>query len=196
MVVTCEQVWREISNYVEGELDPGLRAAMDEHLRTCKRCASVLEGTRNVIQLYGDERLFRAPVGFSWRLRNKLAENMPRTRGTAFGWLVAAAAMALIAGSLAVAGSATRTQATLRSQHAQPGSGIPRGLVVLIAAHSRVFHVAGCPFIHDKEGGLRSMKASEAIREGYVPCVRCLSKYVSHVAQELVRGHAWVVALL
>jgi Putative zinc-finger len=196
MVVTCEQVWREISNYVEGELDPGLRAAMDEHLRTCKRCASVLEGTRNVIQLYGDERLFRAPVGFSWRLRNKLAENMPRTRGTAFGWLVAAAAMALIAGSLAVAGSATRTQATLRSQHAQPGSGIPRGLVVLIAAHSRVFHVAGCPFIHDKEGGLRSMKASEAIREGYVPCVRCLRKYVSHVAEELLRGHAWVVALL
>jgi Putative zinc-finger len=196
MVVTCEQVWQEISNYLEGDLDPALRAAMEEHIKTCKQCASVLEGTRNVIQLYGDERLFRAPVGFSWRLRGKLSENMPRPRGTAFGWLVAVAAMGLIAGSLAVASSSIRIQATLRSEHAQPGSGIPSNLVVLVAAHSRVFHVAGCPFIHDKEGGLRSMKASEAIREGYVPCVRCLGKYVSHVAEELVRGHAWVPALL
>ena len=33
MVVNCEQVWREISNYLEGEVDPDLRAAMDEHFR-------------------------------------------------------------------------------------------------------------------------------------------------------------------
>lgn len=196
MVVTCEQVWREISNYLEGDLDPALSLAMEEHIKACKRCASVLEGTRNVVHLYGDERLFRPPVGFSWRLRGKLAENMPRPRGTAFGWLVALAAMGLIAGSLAIASSSTRTQAALRSEHAQPGSGIPANLVVLVAAHSRVFHVAGCPFIHDKEGGLRSMKASEAIHEGYVPCVRCLRKYVSHVAEKLLRGHAWVPALL
>jgi hypothetical protein len=195
MVVTCEQVWQEISNYLEGDLDPTLRAAMEEHIRTCKRCASVLEGTRNVVHLYGDERLFRTPVGFSWRLRSKLAENMPRPKGTAFGWLVAVAAMGLIAGSLAIASSSARTQAALRSEHAQPGSGIPSNLVVLVAAHSRVFHVAGCPFIHDKESGLRSMKASEAIHEGYVPCVRCLRKYISLVAKKLLQGHVWVPAL-
>jgi anti-sigma factor RsiW len=196
MVVNCEQVWQEISNYLEGDLDPALRAAMEEHIRGCKRCASVLEGTRNVIHLYGDELMVRTPVGFSWRLRAKLAANMPCSRGTAYGWLVAVAAMGLIAGSLAVASSGSRTRAALRSEHAQPGRGIPSGLVVLVAAHSRVFHVAGCPFIHDQEGGLRSMKASEAVREGYVPCVRCLGKYVAHVAQALVRGHAWVTALL
>jgi hypothetical protein len=196
MVVTCKQVWQEISNYLEGDLNPALHAAMEEHIGQCKRCTSVLEGTRNVVHLYGDERLFRAPVGFSWRLRGKLVNNMPRARGTAYGWLVAVAAMALIAGSLAVASSSTHTQAALRSEHAQPGTNIPGGLVVLVAAHSRVFHVAGCPFIHDKEGDLRSMKASEAIREGYVPCVRCLRKYVSRVAEQLLKGHAWVPALL
>jgi len=56
-MLNCEQVWREISNYVDGEVDAGLRASMDEHFRTCKRCASVLAGTRNVVQLYGDERM-------------------------------------------------------------------------------------------------------------------------------------------
>ena len=28
MVVNCEHVWSEISNYVDGEVDPALRAAM------------------------------------------------------------------------------------------------------------------------------------------------------------------------
>ena len=49
--VNCEHVWREISNYIEGEVDAGLQAAMDEHFRTCKKCASVLAGTQNVIRL-------------------------------------------------------------------------------------------------------------------------------------------------
>jgi len=30
-MLNCEQVWREISNYVDGEVDAGLRASMDEH---------------------------------------------------------------------------------------------------------------------------------------------------------------------
>ncbi len=68
MVVTCEEVWREISNYLEGDVEPSLRLALEEHVRGCKRCAAVLEGTRNVVQLYGDERMFEVPLGFSHRL--------------------------------------------------------------------------------------------------------------------------------
>ena len=54
---------------------PALRAAMDEHFRTCKRCASVLEGTRNVIQLYGDERMIEVPAGYGRRLERRLAQS-------------------------------------------------------------------------------------------------------------------------
>ena len=63
-MLNCEQVWREISNYVDGDVEAGLRSAMDEHFRTCTRCASVLAGTRNVVQLYGDERMLEVPAGF------------------------------------------------------------------------------------------------------------------------------------
>src|ERR1700682_4034573 len=73
-ITSCEQVWREISNYVEGDIDAALRSSMDEHFRTCKRCASVLAGTRNVVQLYGDERMLEVPAGFSRRLENRLAK--------------------------------------------------------------------------------------------------------------------------
>ena len=50
MVVSCEAVWREISNYLEDDMDPGLRSAMEEHFRSCQHCTAVLEGTRNVIR--------------------------------------------------------------------------------------------------------------------------------------------------
>ena len=61
--MNCEQVWREISNYVDGEVEAGLRSTMDEHFRGCEKCKSVLEGTQNVIRLYGDERMMEAPAG-------------------------------------------------------------------------------------------------------------------------------------
>ena len=173
---------------------PGCGPAMEEHFGQCKRCTAVLEGTRNLIQLYGDDRLFRAPLGYSWRLRGRLAETMPGRRGTAFGWLVAVAAGALIAGSLTIANSAARTQPALRSEHAQSGRGIPDHLVVVVAPGSRVFHVAGCTFIHDKAGGIRSMPAARRSAQGYVPCVRCLGQYLSGVARVLIQGHAWVLA--
>jgi Putative zinc-finger len=193
MVVNCEHVWQEISNYLENDLSPELRAAMDEHFRHCQHCTAILDGTRNVIHLYGDGRLFQLPMGFSWRLRRKLTASMRPRRGTAFGWLVAVAALGVIAGGLTLATAGTRRVA-LRSEHAQAGHGIPAGLVVLVAEHSKVFHVPGCPFLHDKDEPVRSMKAQEAIREGYVPCVRCLGKYVSHLAQTFLRKHTWVVA--
>jgi len=69
MVVTCEEVWREISNYLDGEVDSTLRTAMEEHFQGCKRCRAGLDGTRNVMQLYGDERMFEVPLGFSYRLQ-------------------------------------------------------------------------------------------------------------------------------
>jgi hypothetical protein len=194
MVVNCEQVWREVSNYLDDGVEPELRSAMETHIRQCQRCTTVFEGTRNIVQLYGDERLFRTPLGFSWRLRWKLAQSMPSRRGTAFGWLVAAAAVGLVVGSLAVANTAARSQPAMLSPHAQPGQRIPDDLVVLVAVHSKVFHVAGCTFIHDKEGGIQSMKAAEAIQAGYMPCVRCLGQYLSSVASEMIKKHAWVLA--
>jgi hypothetical protein len=40
-----------------------------------------------------------------------------------------------------------------------------------------LFHVAGCEYIHEKDK-LRTLPAAEAEGEGYVPCVRCMKKYL------------------
>jgi len=178
MVIRCEEVWREISNFVEGEVDPALRAAMEEHFRGCKRCTAVLDGTRNVILLYGDDRMFEVPLGFSQRLQRRLKENTAPARRTFLGWIVAAAAAVLVGGSVEVARSSVFGHPELRSEHAQPGNRVPSNMMVVVATDGKTFHVAGCPFIHDK-ARLRTIAAGEAVQEGYTPCVRCMSKYLT-----------------
>ncbi len=180
MVIRCEDVWNEISNYLEGEVDPALRAAMEEHFRGCKHCTAVLDGTRNVIHLYGDERMVDVPLGFSQRLHRRLEDNMPRQRGTFFGWTIALAAAALVLISFEVGSSSAFTRPALRSEHAQPGAGVPGDMQVIISADGKTFHAPGCRFIHDKEP--RTIAASEAMREGYAPCVRCMRKYLRTVS--------------
>jgi len=190
MVVNCEQVWREISNYIEGDVVASLRSAMDAHFQTCQRCASVLEGTRNVVQLYGDERMIEVPAGFGRRLEKRLAQSA-RVRSkpwtTWSAWLVPVTAMALFAGGLHVANSVT-VGPELKSEHAQPGQGIPPDMKVVVTADARLFHAPGCGVIHNKETE-RTLTAKEAIQQGYVPCLRCLREYlhtatVEHVALE------------
>jgi hypothetical protein len=178
MVVNCEHVWREISNYLEGDIEPNLRAAIEEHFRGCKHCTAVLDGTRNVIQLYGDERVVEVPLGFSHRLHRRLEENMASGRRSFLGWMVAAAAAILVAGGFEMGRSSVFSHPELRSEHAQPGSGVPPNMMVVVSEEGKTFHVPGCPFIHDK-ARLRTIAAREAIREGYAPCVRCMRKYLS-----------------
>jgi hypothetical protein len=180
MVVKCEEVWCEVSNYLDGDVSTDLRAAIDEHVRGCKRCTAVLDGTRNVVQLYGDERMLEVPLGFSHRLHRRLEGNMPGNRRTFLGWMVAAAAGVLVVGGFEAVRSSTsgRSPEQLRSEHAQPRAGVPPDLVVLASSEGKLFHVAGCTFIHDK-AHVRTMVAREAEREGYAPCVRCLGKYLS-----------------
>ena len=175
--VNCEQVWQEISNYLEGEVDAGLRTAMEEHFRACSRCKSVLEGTRNVIQLYGDERMIDVPLGFSHRLQRRLEENIQPSRRSFLGWMVAAAATVLVAGSFELARSSVFSRPEQRSEHAQPGTGVPPDMMVVVSSDGKIFHVSGCPFIHDK-AHVRTIAAREALKEGYAPCTRCMKKYL------------------
>lgn len=178
MVVNCEEVWREISNYLAGDIEPNLQVAVDEHIRGCRRCAAVLDGTRNVVQLYGDERMLEVPLGFSQRLQKRLGENRPNsTRRGFFGWMVAAAAAVLVAGVVEVGKSSIFSRPDLRSQQANPGSGIPPEMAVVVSTDAKLFHRRGCPFIHDK-AHLQTLTAREAMREGYTPCVRCMRQYL------------------
>jgi len=70
--ISCVEVWREISNYIDDALDPELRARMEAHFKVCKHCSAVLDGTRNVIRLIADKAEFEVPVDLGSRLYSKL----------------------------------------------------------------------------------------------------------------------------
>jgi hypothetical protein len=70
--ISCEHVWREVSNYLEGDVDPELRARMEAHFKVCSHCTAVLDGARNVVQLVADGKAFDLPRGFSERLRQRI----------------------------------------------------------------------------------------------------------------------------
>lgn len=70
--VDCIHVFQHISSYIDGEVPADLRAQMEAHFKECKHCAAVLDGTRNIVQLLGDERAFDVPSGFSERLYRKI----------------------------------------------------------------------------------------------------------------------------
>jgi hypothetical protein len=74
--ISCVEVWREVSNYIDDTVDSELRRRMEEHFRGCEHCAAVLDGTRNVIRLVGDGHVFDLPAGFSERLKAALARQL------------------------------------------------------------------------------------------------------------------------
>jgi predicted anti-sigma-YlaC factor YlaD len=78
--ISCEEVWREVSNYIEGEIGAELRARMEEHFKGCEHCTAVLDGARNVVQLVGDAKVFELPAGFSNRLYQKLNRKLAKRR--------------------------------------------------------------------------------------------------------------------
>ncbi|HVW78911.1 MAG TPA: zf-HC2 domain-containing protein [Alloacidobacterium sp.] len=72
MVLNCKHVWNHISDYIEGTLDPAVRADVERHLAHCEICSAVLDSTRNIIILMADDRVFELPIDFSKRLHARL----------------------------------------------------------------------------------------------------------------------------
>ena len=74
MAISCQEVWRDISDYIDDDLDPIRRRALAQHFVECRHCTALLDGTRNVIGLYRDERVLAPPDGFHERLYQKLGK--------------------------------------------------------------------------------------------------------------------------
>ncbi len=72
--ISCVEVWREISNYVDEQISPELRERMETHFKTCGHCSAVLDGMRNVVGLVADGRLFQMPEGLHKRLYKKIQD--------------------------------------------------------------------------------------------------------------------------
>jgi hypothetical protein len=176
MGVRCHEVWELISEYVDGELGPVQVQSFDEHVSGCVRCRAVVEGTRNVVRLYRDERMRPLPATLRSGIRRRLASQIEPQRGSAWGWAVGLATGGALALAMFSAALPNMGVSDGLSAMSQPAVGSLPAQVALVRA-GKLFHVPECPYMH---GQVILLDTAEAIREGYTPCPRCMGQYLPH----------------
>jgi predicted anti-sigma-YlaC factor YlaD len=72
ILITCAEVRRELSNYIEDDVSLELRARIDQHVSACPGCKAVFDGVRNVLTLVSTGDVIELPRGFSARLYRRL----------------------------------------------------------------------------------------------------------------------------
>ena len=76
MAMTCKEVWREISNYIDDAVCPEVREEIELHLAHCRHCTAMVDAIHNIIILVADGRTFSLPVGFSERLKARIDKEL------------------------------------------------------------------------------------------------------------------------
>ena len=74
--MSCKLVRRELSNFIDGDIDPNLRSAINDHLSQGRSCAALNSSTRNLLRILRDECVCQVPNGYSGRLHKFLTERM------------------------------------------------------------------------------------------------------------------------
>jgi anti-sigma factor RsiW len=74
--LNCKGVIHELSNYIDGELEPAIKQELERHLAHCEDCAMVLDQTRKSIEILCDAEPIPLPDGLHSRLRAKLREKL------------------------------------------------------------------------------------------------------------------------
>ena len=58
----CEELLAALNEYVDGDLDPGICEAFEEHLKDCNPCQIVVDNIRQTITLYKAGKPVELPV--------------------------------------------------------------------------------------------------------------------------------------
>jgi anti-sigma factor RsiW len=74
--MVCEEVIRQLSNYLEGELDPALRQALELHLEDCEDCSIVVNTARKTVELYCGNDPLPLPADLQGEIERALTARM------------------------------------------------------------------------------------------------------------------------
>jgi len=80
-LVKCNDCLKQISSYLDGEIDADLKQMLEEHLGRCHHCQVVFDSTRKTIELYCDGELFQLPTATRDRLHDALRRHWQEKAG-------------------------------------------------------------------------------------------------------------------
>ena len=76
--IKCKEVIRELSEYLDGELDPALEEALMRHLEDCEDCGILVDTTRRTIEMYCNMEPVPLPADVKQRLLRALEQKLKR----------------------------------------------------------------------------------------------------------------------
>lgn len=72
--MTCDDLLKQMNEYVDDNVAPGVCDELREHLKGCESCRVVVDNIRNSITLYRNGREIDLPPECQQRLRGLLRE--------------------------------------------------------------------------------------------------------------------------
>ncbi len=76
--MNCKNVIRELSEYLNSELDSAARAELERHLGKCEDCRLVVDTTKKTIQIFCNSEPIALPGDVRDRLHSALARHLRR----------------------------------------------------------------------------------------------------------------------
>jgi anti-sigma factor RsiW len=72
--LNCQAVIRELSNFIDGDLDGAMMLELERHLNDCADCRLVIDQTKKTINIFCDCE----PIELPSEVRNRLHEALRR----------------------------------------------------------------------------------------------------------------------
>ena len=73
--MSCKKLLSEISNYLDGEVEPEVRQELEQHIAKCPNCWVIFDTTRKTVQIYQGCQPYPIPESLHTRLREALRKH-------------------------------------------------------------------------------------------------------------------------
>lgn len=77
--MNCKGVIRELSNYIDGDLEPAVKQELERHLSHCEDCTMIVDQTRKTIELYCNSEPVSLPDELHQRLHASLRKKIEQS---------------------------------------------------------------------------------------------------------------------
>ena len=77
----CDDLIQNLSDYIDGELEPELCKELEDHLKDCRNCRLMVDSLKMTVKLCKDGRCEELPPALNKKLNEKLAERWKKNFG-------------------------------------------------------------------------------------------------------------------
>ena len=74
--MNCKGVIRELSSYIDGDLDLAMKQELERHLGHCEDCMMIVDQTKKTVEIFCDSEPVALPSDVHTRLHEALRRRM------------------------------------------------------------------------------------------------------------------------